>query len=164
MAHIHEKYDYTTSGFVIHENKLLLVKHIKLGSWLQPGGHIELDEHPIEALFREIQEETGLSEDHLQIIENTHIPVVYDGSNISLPVPYDINVHPFPPKPGHFHIDLRYVLLSDTAEVVQNPAENNGIGWFTADQLDTLTPMIDEIRSMGKQALAFAAAYAGGQS
>ena len=49
MAHIHEKIDFTTSVFIVRNGKVLLHKHKKLGIWLQPGGHIELDEDPNQA-------------------------------------------------------------------------------------------------------------------
>ena len=39
----------------------LMVNHKKLGKWVQPGGHIELNEDPEEASLREVFEETGLT-------------------------------------------------------------------------------------------------------
>ncbi len=57
MAHIHEKIDFTASVYIVFKNKVLLHKHKKLGIWLQPGGHIELDEDPNEAALREAKEE-----------------------------------------------------------------------------------------------------------
>ena len=60
MAHIHEKIDFTVSICIVHENKVLLLMHKKLHIWLPPGGHIELDEDPNEAVLREAKEETGL--------------------------------------------------------------------------------------------------------
>ena len=37
--------------FDFKKRKFLLIKHKKLKKWLQPGGHIELNEDPEEALF-----------------------------------------------------------------------------------------------------------------
>ncbi len=52
MPHIHELYDFTASAYILHptESKILLLLHKKLGKWLQPGGHIELSEDPLQAL------------------------------------------------------------------------------------------------------------------
>ena len=50
----------TASGFLVHNGKVLLIKHKKLGYWLAPGGHVEEDELPHEAAEREVWEETGL--------------------------------------------------------------------------------------------------------
>jgi len=40
MAHIHAEIDFVVSGFITHEDKVLLVNHKKLNLWLPPGGHI----------------------------------------------------------------------------------------------------------------------------
>jgi 8-oxo-dGTP pyrophosphatase MutT (NUDIX family) len=50
----------TAAGCLIHEDKVLLVKHKKLGLWLNPGGHIDPGELPHEAAEREFYEETGV--------------------------------------------------------------------------------------------------------
>ncbi len=50
----------TAAGILIHEQKVLLVKHKKLGIWLNPGGHIEENELPHNAAEREFFEETGV--------------------------------------------------------------------------------------------------------
>lgn len=60
MPHIHERYDFVVNAFIVFNNKVLLVHHPKYDKWLPMGGHVELDEDPEEALFREIEEETGL--------------------------------------------------------------------------------------------------------
>lgn len=51
---------YTAGGMLIHRNKVLLVKHKKLGVWLNPGGHIDENELPHQAAEREFFEETGV--------------------------------------------------------------------------------------------------------
>jgi len=51
---------YTAAGILIHADKVLLVKHKKLGIWLNPGGHIEAGELPHQAAEREFFEETGV--------------------------------------------------------------------------------------------------------
>jgi 8-oxo-dGTP pyrophosphatase MutT (NUDIX family) len=50
----------TAAGCLIHDGKVLLVKHKKLGFWLNPGGHIEPNELPHQAVEREFFEETGV--------------------------------------------------------------------------------------------------------
>jgi 8-oxo-dGTP pyrophosphatase MutT (NUDIX family) len=54
---------FTASGFVLSPDRgsILLIHHAKLHRWLQPGGHIEIDDVSIEtAARREIAEETGI--------------------------------------------------------------------------------------------------------
>lgn len=41
------------------KGEFLLHKHRKLGCWLPPGGHLEDNEEPQDAVMREVREETG---------------------------------------------------------------------------------------------------------
>lgn len=45
--------------------KILLVDHKKASLWLPPGGHVEFDEHPKEAVKRESLEELSLQADFI---------------------------------------------------------------------------------------------------
>src|ERR1700689_3987133 len=60
MPHIHEKVDFTVEVFIVYKDKVLLRKHDKYKIWLSVGGHIELDEDPNQAAYREVEEEVGL--------------------------------------------------------------------------------------------------------
>lgn len=51
---------FTVTGFVVCEDKTLLLWHPRLKAWVPPGGHVEPDEEPAEAVLREIREESGL--------------------------------------------------------------------------------------------------------
>lgn len=61
---------YTAGGMLIHDNKVLLVKHKKLGVWLNPGGHIDENELPHQAAEREFFEETGVRVRAIDSIRN----------------------------------------------------------------------------------------------
>ena len=49
------------NSWTMVEEKVLLVRHHKLGIWLSPGGHVEQDELPHQAAKREFGEETGVT-------------------------------------------------------------------------------------------------------
>ncbi len=148
MAHVHELYDFTIGAFIVFEDKVLLMHHKKLSSWIQPGGHIELDEDPETTLWREIEEETGLSKEHLTIWQPEDRMPFFDetGEHKRLPIPFDFNVHPYGPGAKHKHIDLCYVLHSDTDKIKQNADESSGLKWFSKEDLndakDSLWPDI----------------------
>jgi 8-oxo-dGTP pyrophosphatase MutT (NUDIX family)/predicted GNAT family acetyltransferase len=55
--------DYVAIIYTDHEGKLLLMKREDNGQWMLPGGHVDGDERPDEAAFREFKEETNLDID-----------------------------------------------------------------------------------------------------
>jgi 8-oxo-dGTP pyrophosphatase MutT (NUDIX family) len=130
MAHIHEKYDFTASAFIMHptEPKLLLLHHKKIGKWLQPGGHVELDENPLQALHHELQEETGLLPKDYDILEPAEQPAT-KGTNITLPLPFYFNEHPF--NETHRHIDLCYLVKAKVPILTDNPDGALAISWLS---------------------------------
>ena len=51
------------------EHRILLARHAENGVWVAPGGSIDPDESPADAVVREVWEETGLLvEPHPQVI------------------------------------------------------------------------------------------------
>jgi 8-oxo-dGTP pyrophosphatase MutT (NUDIX family) len=137
MPHIHELYDFTVSAFVQHptEKKLLMIKHKKLGVWLQPGGHVELDEHPLETLYHELEEETGLKPSDYEILEPADHPQT-SRTNISLPLPFNFHYHNF--NETHRHIDLEYLVHAKTAAHTDDPDGASDIQWLGHEELRRL--------------------------
>ena len=60
-------------GIVITNNKqqVLLAKRFKQDSWQLPQGGIDSGESELDALFRELNEEVGLSREHVRVIAKT---------------------------------------------------------------------------------------------
>ena len=53
---------FTASAIVFdQQGQVLLIHHHKLGMWLYPGGHIDPNEDPAQAVVREVREETGVA-------------------------------------------------------------------------------------------------------
>ncbi len=115
MPHIHEKIDFCVEVFIVHKGRVLLRMHDKFKFWLSIGGHIELDEDPIEAAIREVKEEVGLD---IQIVGDAHGPKSGDEDNRGytyLIPPRYLGRHPV--GNGHEHIAFVYFATCDTDKV-----------------------------------------------
>lgn len=85
----------------------LLIRHKFLQRWLQPGGHLDPDEHPLAGARRELAEEAGVAD-----FVRVHPWHEEQG------VPLDIDSHVIPAnenksEPEHLHHDWLYVFIMD---------------------------------------------------
>ncbi len=150
MAHIHEKIDFTSSIYIVRDGKVLLHKHKKLGIWLPPGGHIELEEDPNQAALREAKEETGFN---VEIIGNPRlVESPKDGSKDLIP-PMFINRHNF--NEIHEHVDMVY-FARPVGGALQSEEEGGEIEWFDEASITTNEKGIrDGVRSYALAALRY---------
>ena len=150
MPHIHEKIDFTVAAFIVFKNKVLLVNHPRYGKWLGPGGHIELDEDPDEALFREIKEETGLED--IEVLSSK--PNINDSGRKALYTPSFLDIHDA--NLPHRHIALIYFCKSATNKHMKSD-EHTEAKWFSAAELENSKYSIPEdIRYYSKEAIKLA--------
>lgn len=133
MSHIHKLIDFTVGAFIVFKSKVLLVNHKELKLWLPPGGHIELDEDPEQALIREIEEETGLKKSQIDIMSEKP-RIRNDSSRKMLLPPKWLDIHWI--NKTHKHIGLGYVVKSKTQKVVLAKKEHYEIRWFTERDLN----------------------------
>lgn len=110
---------FTVTAFIIQEEKVLLHFHQKLQKWLPPGGHIEANETPIEALHREVLEEcqmeiTLLAQENLWAAEANASSFIRPYLCLLEEIPEHKGV------PAHQHIDLIYLAVPVKGEA-QDP-------------------------------------------
>jgi ADP-ribose pyrophosphatase YjhB (NUDIX family) len=128
VAHIHELYDFTVGFFIVYDDKILLVNHPRYNRWIPPGGHIEMDEDPEEALYREIKEETGLD---VTILANKVEGISSPGTKF-IYTPNFMDVHEA--NPPHKHIGLNYFAVAKTDQAKLSD-EHTELRWFSRDEL-----------------------------
>jgi ADP-ribose pyrophosphatase YjhB (NUDIX family) len=69
MSTEHDKFTIRCRGVILHEGKLLVVKHAKdAGFYALPGGHLDFGEDVKECLEREIIEELGVKPEIGQLL------------------------------------------------------------------------------------------------
>ena len=122
---------------MVHDDHVLLHWHPKVRAWLPPGGHIHENEDPVQAVLREIREETGVRAE-----------VVPTGPRIHMEYPTQVEA-PFtimiedihdPVDGYHQHIDMIYMCR------LVGPAGplNDGWLWVARAQLVDGTPLARE--------------------
>lgn len=156
----HPKFCWTASGCLIHDHKVLLVKHKKVKFWLCPGGHIEESELPHRAAEREFWEETGV-----RVKAKPFGLMTSAGGTEQLPSPFSTNLHwvcrenyerrlkdPHHyrlvsewPKGCEQHLNFMYLVEAvDKVDFKENVEETDGIAWFGLDEVRQMetNPMI----------------------
>jgi len=130
MAHIHSLIDFVVTVLIVYKNEVLLVHHKELNKWLPVGGHIELHEDPEEALFREIKEETGLTQ--VKVLGKK--PFFKSKGTKFLYSPIFLDIHEI--SKNHKHIGLTYFAETKSNKVKLAKKEHKNIHWFTKKELD----------------------------
>ena len=119
-------------GFIYakQEKKFLVIYHNDLKMYLYPGGHIDnSDLNPLEAVKREIKEETGISNINEIILSDNKL------------VPIDINIHMIPYNERldlkeHYHYEFRYLFTIDSIqEVTLDTTESSSFKWIDINEL-----------------------------
>jgi 8-oxo-dGTP pyrophosphatase MutT (NUDIX family) len=126
----------TTSAFVLSPDhaQVLLIDHVVIGRWLQPGGHWEDAEHFHFSAAREAIEETG--------VQGLVLHPWHQGGDL----PFTIDSHDVPGKPSrgepaHIHHDLQYLFLADPSlPLVAQVEEVHAAAWKPIDALAEVAP------------------------
>ncbi len=139
MGHIHEKYDFIITLFVVYEDRVLFAHHPRYGKWVPVGGHVELDEDPEQALWREIEEETGLE---IEILSDKPDFEPDAGTKLLFRPNY---MDVYEANPPHRHVALIYFARAKSA-AFRKSDEHLELKWIGSDELDApeygLTPSL----------------------
>lgn len=147
MAHIHELIDRTAGVYIVHNNKVLMRKHDKYGIWVHVGGHVELDEDPVEAAIRECKEEVGLD---IKIFDPSAPPPSMREGNKHLAQPTHMNIHFI--NDTHQHCELLYYATSETDKVIPEN-ETDEWKWMTEAEIESSEHIVPQIKFYALSAL-----------
>src|SRR5579864_6369158 len=107
-------------GGVFREERVLLVRERSDGRWTLPGGWVDVNDAPSEAVAREIYEESG-----------------YRARALKLAALIDKNRHPHPP--GVHHIYKLFFVCELTGGSPAPSEETDAVGFFRVDSLPELS-------------------------
>lgn len=152
MAHIHEKIDFTVEVFIVYKNKVLLRKHDKYDIWLSVGGHIELDEDPIQAAIREVKEEVGLDIKLIGGVKGEGDNGKDNRDHIDLIPPKYLCRHSV--NNIHEHIVFVYFATSNTDKILEpvDIKEKAETRWVSIEELEKMD-LIPNVLFYAKEAL-----------
>jgi len=150
MPHIHEKIDFTAEAFIVHKNKILLRMHDKLKVWMSVGGHIELDEDPVEAVIREAKEEVGLDIKVPGDINPANSNEIYKYREIV--APKHLGRHNI--NDIHEHVVFVYYATSSTDKIKDSESyhERSHARWVTKEELAEMD-LLPNVRFYAEEAL-----------
>lgn len=125
MENIEKHFRVSVFVYDRESKKILLVKHKKMGTWLQPVGHVELNEDTKETAIREVYEETGVK---IKIVGERKLR----DCDYILPLAIQKNIV----NDKHIHMDFVYVAYLDGRnELTLNEDESTDITWFSFEEI-----------------------------
>lgn len=136
----------TASGWLLKDNKILMIKHKMLGIWLSPGGHVEDNELPHKAAEREFLEETGVT---VKAISATSL--LHAKETEYLPMPFVCNLHWINPpgKPAkknphtgkicqQHYVFGYFVSCEGECKLDDSDLGVDAVKWFSRDEITNL--------------------------
>ena len=123
------KREFCASVFVVNpiNHKLLLCHHKNFNRWVQPGGHIEKNEVPEETALRETYEETGV---RIKLI-GERFPREEDYIR-------PLGIQKNRGKDGGLHVDITYVGIPLSQDLVIEDEEIDRCEWFSYEELNDI--------------------------
>ena len=124
---------FVASAYILNKNETLLIFHPKIQKWLPPGGHMEPNESPVEAVKREVKEEVGLD---IELLQDECIVIdKWNARSFARPflcLEEDIPETKF--EKAHKHIDFIYLANALNPKNALS-SEDHPIKWFSFEEI-----------------------------
>ncbi|MFP4402106.1 MAG: NUDIX hydrolase [Candidatus Nanoarchaeia archaeon] len=142
---------FTSSVYIVYNNKVLLHQHKKLDLLLPPGGHIftnsNHDELPVETATREVKEECGLD---IEILTNSRLEQ-FDDDSYETNVGEFCNVHFI--NPSHQHIDFVFIAKVFSDIIKPGKGESKEWVWMSREEIEEHTKIKHAVKKYALHAL-----------
>ena len=137
------KVHFVVNAVIFNEDKVLLVNENN-GGWMLPGGHIEENEVPDQAIFREVKEELGSDATFIDFPQLfSYGENAYSNHNVSSTFTHIVN------RDGGLderHINYGLVYIMNLTNEVK-PMENQKTKWITISHIDT-SDIVDAVKDI----------------
>lgn len=135
---------YTASTIVVCNGTALLHMHPKFCTWLPVGGHVESNELPHEVAIREVNEETGLTVELLELSPRMHF-----GYAETLVSPAHTQLITL----THDHQLVDFLYYASISADVANLSSTHQFRWFTREELSTSLSLKLDVRYFAIEAI-----------
>ena len=139
---------YVVGGYVVWDQRVLLLWHGGLSRWVPTGGRIELasGEYPHEALIREVRDETGLA---VTVAGGAGLEVRDDAVS---PLPMPISIQEIRISPSAEYLDFVYFCHAVAGEVSLDYRAARAYHWFSGEDLARF-PLMPHVHAYASRAL-----------
>ncbi|MBI2040201.1 NUDIX domain-containing protein [Candidatus Microgenomates bacterium] len=125
---------FTVTAYIVAqfegEYKILLHRHKKHRLWIGIGGHIEEGENPVQALMREVKEETNLE---IKLLNKNRLINTQDVEELVRPdIILEEKMPDYRSELAHYHIDLIYFAICKKPQYIKM---NEQYAWVAKNSL-----------------------------
>ncbi|MBL07188.1 MAG: hypothetical protein CL773_04995 [Chloroflexi bacterium] len=153
---------FTSTVFVVIEDKIALHWHSKVKMWLPPGGHVDENEDPVQTALRECKEEMGIDiniiSEHSYKFNDPKLSNIYPPEAILIESVEDQKIGPHQhidfiyfayPKNLNFNLSSEWILVSQK-DLISETKFTNPNGEQISPPHDVLVIGIDAINKLKK--------------
>jgi 8-oxo-dGTP diphosphatase len=136
-----ERRAFSVAVYARRNDRVLVIEHRRLATWLPIGGELELGETPLEAARRELREETGIDGEFHALVD------ALDGVPTGL-----IGYEEHQAGSKGLHMNFVFVCNVPSGSIVRPNDEFDAFRWVTRDELAALDSPLN-VRQFGYVAL-----------
>lgn len=139
---------FTTTVYIVCEDKVLLHKHKKFDLILPVGGHLDRDELPCDCALREAKEEAGLD---IELYNSNSIGENDFSESSELNRGEHLNLHNI--NEFHQHMDFVFFARSSSFDFKPKVGESKELSWFSYEEIKESNYLKENVKVYALEAL-----------